>query len=357
MCPPGTTSTTEVGRRSQPISDHPRVFLATSVLLKAFSATRKQAPLPAFLTDADAERLTFEKSVYEAYLAFRGIGGKKPDEGRGRWAERNLDPAVDPLSLSRRANRFHGQDVAVAHLWVNLIEGREIEYLEVEPSDVELANRLAHEVLGRSLDELPPQTRRLLELLDGLVAEASEREGVAREEVRFSRREVRRATGWRDTQLRVHLARLVALEYLLVHQGSRGRSYVYSMAFDPGEGGSEIEGEQGAEAGGRAGRYLPGLIDPAALGDRKGKGTTTTSRGKKATSRGKKGKNAPPTRPHRGGVAGSAGEVESPVVSGVSGATSRGGPEITSRGASSGDPSYRIARTGARYSQAARGRG
>jgi DNA primase len=28
------------------------------------------------------------------------------------------------------------------------------------PADIALANRLAHEVLGRSLDELPPQTRR-----------------------------------------------------------------------------------------------------------------------------------------------------------------------------------------------------
>lgn len=34
-----------------------------------------------------------------------------------------------------------------------------IEYIEVAPSDIALANRLAHEVLGRSIDELPPQTR------------------------------------------------------------------------------------------------------------------------------------------------------------------------------------------------------
>jgi DNA primase len=35
--------------------------------------------------------------------------------------------------------------------------------------DIATANRLAHEVLGRSLDELPPQTRRLLLLIDELV--------------------------------------------------------------------------------------------------------------------------------------------------------------------------------------------
>ena len=151
--------------------------------------------------------------------------------------------------------------------------GREIEYLEVEPSDVALANRLAHEVLGRSLDELPPQTRRLLELLEELVAEVSEREGFAPEEVRFSRREVRRATGWRDTQLRVHLGRLVGLEYLLVHQGSRGRSYVYSLAFAPGEGllGGPAEGaEQDGDGRGRREECRPRRPVPPRTDRRRG---------------------------------------------------------------------------------------
>ena len=40
--------------------------------------------------------------------------------------------------------------------------GRTLEYIEVTLDDIAVANRLAHEVLGRSLDELPPQTRRLL---------------------------------------------------------------------------------------------------------------------------------------------------------------------------------------------------
>ena len=37
-----------------------------------------------------------------------------------------------------------------------------VEYVEVTADDIAQANALAHEVLGRSLDELPPQTRRLL---------------------------------------------------------------------------------------------------------------------------------------------------------------------------------------------------
>ena len=43
-----------------------------------------------------------------------------------------------------------------------LHHGKTVEYIEVTLEDIEMANRLAHEVLGRSLDELPPQTRRLL---------------------------------------------------------------------------------------------------------------------------------------------------------------------------------------------------
>ena len=50
--------------------------------------------------------------------------------------------------------------------------GREISYIEVTLEDIAVANRLAHQVLGRSLDELPPQTRRLLVLVEEMVSAA-----------------------------------------------------------------------------------------------------------------------------------------------------------------------------------------
>jgi hypothetical protein len=167
------------------------------------------------------------------------------------------------------------------------VEGRVIEYVEVEVSDIETANRLAHEVLGRSLDELPPQTRVLLGKLDALVSEACERLEMERCHFRFTRREVREATGWGDTQLRLHLARLVTLEYVLVHQGGRGQSYVYELLVGPGDGG--------------AGPLLPGLIDVEAL---RGASTTESSRGRSTTSRGDEADLAPPSRGQRGGIAG-----------------------------------------------------
>jgi DNA primase catalytic core len=129
--------------------------------------------------------------------------------------------------------------------------GEPVEYLEATLEDVELANRLAGEALGRSLDELPPQTRRFLSDLDAMVASDCERLAMDRTDHRFLRRQVSEQTGWSYDQVRRHVDRLVELEYVLVHRGSRGQSMVYELLYG-GEG-----------AGGR--RFLPGLIEPAAL--------------------------------------------------------------------------------------------
>jgi DNA primase len=111
---------------------------------------------------------------------------------------------------------------------------RTIDYIEVAPSDIALANRLAHDVLGRSLDELPPQTRGLLNEACKLVAERCEAQGMTRSELRFTRRDLRERTGASDTQLKLHLSRLVDLEYLIVHRVERG--YAYELIYD-GDGG------------------------------------------------------------------------------------------------------------------------
>jgi DNA primase len=116
--------------------------------------------------------------------------------------------------------------------------GQEVEYAEATLDDVAVANRLAAEVLGRTLDELPPQTRRLLELIHGMVTAACERLRMPCSDFRFSRRDIRQHTGWGSTQLKVHLARLEELEYLLIHRGRRGQSMVYELLWEgQGKGG------------------------------------------------------------------------------------------------------------------------
>jgi len=139
--------------------------------------------------------------------------------------------------------------------------GEVLRYIEVTREDIALANRLAHEVLGRSLDELPPQTRRLLGLVDELVTAGAQQQGVDRSDFRFSRRFLRERTGWGDTQLRVHLGRLLELELLVMHRGRQGQSYLY-----------ELVGRPSAD-----GVFLPGLVDAEQLSA--GASTTMTSRG------------------------------------------------------------------------------
>jgi DNA primase catalytic core len=126
-----------------------------------------------------------------------------------------------------------------------------LRYIEAQIADIALANELAHEVLGRTLDELPPQTRKLLALLVSLVERECAAQSARRADYRFSRRQVREATKWGDTQLKIHLARLVELEYLLIHRGGRGQSFEYELLYD------------GAAHGEHA--HVSGLIDIEAL--------------------------------------------------------------------------------------------
>ncbi|NJL28518.1 MAG: hypothetical protein HC897_11825 [Thermoanaerobaculia bacterium] len=98
-----------------------RVFLDTTALLMAFGAGLKKVPPPTFLTDPTAERITFEKCIYEVFMAFRGIGGKKPSEGRQDWAKRYLQADTDPHAVDRLANKFHDGRMSPAHFWVNFI--------------------------------------------------------------------------------------------------------------------------------------------------------------------------------------------------------------------------------------------
>ena len=125
--------------------------------------------------------------------------------------------------------------------------GKTVEYIEVTREDVAEANRLVEEVLGRSLDELPPQTRKLLSLIDSAVAGECTRLKIERGDFRFSRKDVRGWSAWGDTVLKKHLARLEEMEYLLVHRGGRGQSFVYELLFERGDSASKPR--------------LPGLID------------------------------------------------------------------------------------------------
>jgi DNA primase catalytic core len=126
-------------------------------------------------------------------------------------------------------------------------DGKALAYIEATLDDIAAANALAHHVLGRCLDEMPPQTRRLLALLEKMTAERCAAAKIERSDFLFSRRQVRDFTGWGDTQLKVHLGRLVELEYVLAHRADHGQGLVYELVYDG-------QGKDGR-------RFLSGLID------------------------------------------------------------------------------------------------
>lgn len=129
------------------------------------------------------------------------------------------------------------------------IGGRVVELIEVDVKDVEVANRIMSHVEGRSLGDLLPHTRQFLLRLHALVNERAEREGIEREQVYFTRREMREATGYGSTQVHQHLHRLQDLEYVLARPYN-GQIY-YQLLYNG-------EGQDGS-------RFALGLIDPKGL--------------------------------------------------------------------------------------------
>ncbi|MEM7600447.1 MAG: CHC2 zinc finger domain-containing protein [Verrucomicrobiota bacterium] len=109
------------------------------------------------------------------------------------------------------------------------------EYIPTTLEDIELANKIAPELLARSLDELPPQSRRVLDEIKALVRERCEAEELEPRTCFFSRREIRERLGWGITQIRAHLERLRELEYVSARYGRQGSSYQYELLIDPNE--------------------------------------------------------------------------------------------------------------------------
>jgi hypothetical protein len=106
--------------------------------------------------------------------------------------------------------------------------------------------------LAGSLDELPPQTRRLLGEVVGLVRTRADVQGVRVGDVRFTRKDVRAHVGWSDFQVKTHMHKLEELEYVLVHRGGRGQSFEYELLYSG-------EGDDGKP-------FVMGLMDPARFG-------------------------------------------------------------------------------------------
>ncbi|MGA2307550.1 MAG: CHC2 zinc finger domain-containing protein [Acidimicrobiales bacterium] len=111
------------------------------------------------------------------------------------------------------------------------VEGKTVTYIEATTSDVALAETLCAHVLGTTTDELSPATRNLLSAIVEFCAKGGSR---------FTRRALRDATGLGDSQLKVHLSRLVDLEYVATERA--GPATTYELVADVDHGANHVYG-------------------------------------------------------------------------------------------------------------------
>ena len=128
--------------------------------------------------------------------------------------------------------------------------GGEVEYIEVEPKDIEEANALITEILGTSADEISGPSRELIKKVREMAETRAKEMEIDITAYRFNRRDIREYTGWSDNQIKAHIKQLEDLQYLLVKQGERGKLYRYELA-----GNEENDGKK---------RFF-GLTDPKKL--------------------------------------------------------------------------------------------
>jgi DNA primase len=105
------------------------------------------------------------------------------------------------------------------------------DYVEATLDDIALANDLAHQVLGHSLDDLSHPARELLRLITRYAQSQAAHSPV--DQLTFNRRQLREAIKWGDTRLRTHLAELVSMEHLLPICGRFGKTYQYRLSSWP----------------------------------------------------------------------------------------------------------------------------
>ena len=262
---------------------------------------RRAQTLEGLLARKDEERIT--KLHRNAQRLLRPLYVLNPYERELTFVDDQTRTRRDHekyLTLIGTIALMHQHQRSIKHVVVNAETREVVECVEVTLDDVQAANRLAGEVFGRTLDELHAQTRRFLAMLREKVKAICEEQGVEQRDLRFTRWDVREWTGWSDFQVRVHLGRLVELEYVLSHHGARGQSYVYELLY-------RGEGQTGQP-------FVLGLVDveklraklaneasaavPAAT-------TTETSRGQEAGFEGS-------SSPRRGAIEGASSTAPAP---------------------------------------------
>ncbi len=206
------------------------------------------------------QRQNYTRAGIVAKIEAGGVREKHRNASRLLQPLKVINPYADLLTFtshSLRARRDHVKYqnliLAITYLFQYQREqisiehgGKSLECVIATLEDIAKANEIAGEVLGRSLDELSPPSRRLLALIKEMV-DAATGTGKKPAEFRFNRRQIREYSGWSDFQVRTHMTELEELEYIYAASGKRGKEYVYELVYTGG-------GEDGRP-------FLVGLID------------------------------------------------------------------------------------------------
>jgi DNA primase len=135
----------------------------------------------------------------------------------------NLINAVAFLRQMQKAVKVHG----------------EIEYIEVDKSDIETALRLAKNILSKSLNELSGPSHNLLKQIDSylekqkrIYAKENKGEAISKSEIFFTRKEIRLAIKWSSTRLHTYLRELQNLEYVVLEHGKKNSLQHYRLIYD-----------------------------------------------------------------------------------------------------------------------------
>ncbi len=192
---------------------------------------RERQTLAGLLKKVETERIT--KRHHNAQRLLRPLRVINP------YAELLTYPA-ETLRARRDNMKYLGLILAIAFLRqyqreIKTIQdnGDLLQYVEVILDDIEKANTLAAEILGRTLDELAPPSRLLLKMIREMVEARCK--DIEPKNYHFNRRDIREWSRWSDSQIKRHIQQLEDLEYLYSVAGKKGKEYVYELLY-PGGG-------------------------------------------------------------------------------------------------------------------------
>jgi DNA primase len=194
---------------------------------------RERQTLAGLLKKVETERIT--KRHHNAQRLLRPLRVINP------YAELLTYPA-ETLRARRDNMKYLGLIMAIAFLHqyqreIKTVQdtGDVLQYIEVTLNDIEKANTLAAEILGRTLDELAPPSRLLLKMIREMVEARCKEQGIEPKNYHFIRKDIREWTRWSDSQIKRHIQQLEDLEYLYSVAGKKGKEYVYELLY-PGGG-------------------------------------------------------------------------------------------------------------------------